>query len=296
LVPDKSDPPRELASEAWLRRILSAALLWFQRRRRQSFDRFLGEDAWIVAPHPDDEVLGCGGTILRKRRLGAEVRVVFLTDGEGSHPDALSAKELATRRRDEAIRACRALNVTTDRVFFLGLTDGALKDQIDACVTNLSDLFARHRAGQFFVPHRMEPPSDHKAAWCATTAALDRLQMQATVLEYSVWCWDRWPFVRLGPGGGVLRRVARRARDMFWAMSWLFGCRAWVDVSDVADAKNDALAKHVSQMHGLPEAPNAPTLRTLRNGDFIERLLGPYEIFDSVTVAASTNTNVRTDG
>ena len=145
MVSDKSDPPRELAPEAWLRRNLGAALLWFQRQRLQSFDRFLGEDTWIVAPHPDDEVLGCGGTILRKRRLGAEVHIVFLTDGEASHPDVLSAVELAARRRNEAVNACLALDVATDRVYFLGLADGVLMDQIDTCATKLAELFALHR-------------------------------------------------------------------------------------------------------------------------------------------------------
>ncbi len=40
----------------------------------------------VVAPHPDDETLGCGVLIAAKRRLGAEVAVVFLTDGAASHP------------------------------------------------------------------------------------------------------------------------------------------------------------------------------------------------------------------
>src|SRR5687768_6580034 len=39
----------------------------------------LGRSAMVFAPHPDDETLGCGGTILQKRRAGASMRIVFMT-------------------------------------------------------------------------------------------------------------------------------------------------------------------------------------------------------------------------
>jgi LmbE family N-acetylglucosaminyl deacetylase len=40
----------------------------------------------VFSPHPDDETLGCGSTIIKKKRLGADVTIVFMTDGSKSHP------------------------------------------------------------------------------------------------------------------------------------------------------------------------------------------------------------------
>ena len=44
-------------------------------------------DTLVVAAHPDDEVLGAGGTIARLRQEGSQVRVLFLSDGVGSRGD-----------------------------------------------------------------------------------------------------------------------------------------------------------------------------------------------------------------
>ena len=82
----------------------------------------------VLAPHPDDESLGVGGTIAQLIGLGLPVGVIFLTDGEASHPGSEShpPSALGTLRRSEARGACRALGVTDDAVAFLGLPDGAV--------------------------------------------------------------------------------------------------------------------------------------------------------------------------
>ncbi len=264
-----------------MRRTLSGLLLSLQRLRRESFNSALFEDAWVIAPHPDDEVLGCGGTILLKRRLGADVRVAFLTDGTASHGDRVDRRKLAEHRKAEARNACQALGVARDRVFFLDLPDGRLSESVDECAAKLRELFVQSPSAQFFVPHRLENPSDHKAARRATLAALADIRAPVRVLEYAVWCWDLWPWVPLEPGGGWLRRVARRAKRLLSTLRWLSGCRTFVDVREVLKQKHHALLEHASQAIGLPEAPGAPTLFSLRDGEFVERLMGPYEAFAS---------------
>ena len=66
----------------------------------------LARDAVFVCPHPDDETLGCGGTIVQKRRAGARCTIVYLTDGALARhePDAVRrvAEMLATVPFDEA--------------------------------------------------------------------------------------------------------------------------------------------------------------------------------------------------
>ena len=60
--------------------------------------RDLVRPALVFAPHQDDETLGCGGTILKKRAAGAEVGLVFLADGGTSHEKLMVPQEMATLR------------------------------------------------------------------------------------------------------------------------------------------------------------------------------------------------------
>jgi LmbE family N-acetylglucosaminyl deacetylase len=90
----------------------------------------------VVAPHPDDEVLGCGGLIATAVRQGAMVRVVFLTSGDGypaaatllcrSTPKADDFLALGRMRMEEARRAAHALGLSDTDLVFLGYPDRRL--------------------------------------------------------------------------------------------------------------------------------------------------------------------------
>jgi len=84
----------------------------------------LRRSALVFSPHPDDESLGCGGTIIKKRQAGATVKLVHMTDGAASHRHLMPPRELATRRKAEALSAARTLDV--DQIYFLDFADGAL--------------------------------------------------------------------------------------------------------------------------------------------------------------------------
>ena len=64
-------------------------------------------DTLVVVAHPDDEVLGAGGTIARLRQEGSQVRILFLSDGVGSRGTA--SPEDTTRRHSHAVAACELL-------------------------------------------------------------------------------------------------------------------------------------------------------------------------------------------
>jgi LmbE family N-acetylglucosaminyl deacetylase len=64
-----------------------------------------GQRVLVIAPHPDDEVVGCGGTILQHLSAGDMVRVVYVTDGRRSRAHGLGPDDMALRRRREAERA-----------------------------------------------------------------------------------------------------------------------------------------------------------------------------------------------
>jgi len=90
----------------------------------------------IVAPHPDDEVLGCGGLIATAVQQGAMVRVVFLTSGDGypaaatllcrSTPKAGDFLALGKRRMQETRRAAHQLGLSPSDLIFLGYPDRQL--------------------------------------------------------------------------------------------------------------------------------------------------------------------------
>jgi LmbE family N-acetylglucosaminyl deacetylase len=91
----------------------------------------------IVAPHPDDEVLACGGLIQQALALGDSVWVVYVTAGDGSWPSAWRVTgnllpgsedyfELGRARIEEARAGSRLLGLDTTRLFFLGYPDAGL--------------------------------------------------------------------------------------------------------------------------------------------------------------------------
>jgi len=89
------------------------ALLRGARTARQvELRELVGETGLLVlAPHPDDETLGCGAVLAAAAAAGREVHVVVITDGGGSHPNsrAWSRTRLAERRRRELENALEVL-------------------------------------------------------------------------------------------------------------------------------------------------------------------------------------------
>ena len=82
----------------------------------------------IVAPHPDDETLGCGGAIALLRQLNVSVKVLIVSDGTKSHPNSLTYPPPALKelRERESLAALAILGVASEAVTFLGMPDGAV--------------------------------------------------------------------------------------------------------------------------------------------------------------------------
>jgi len=88
-------------------------------------DKPEGSKVLVLAPHPGDDVLGCGGTIILHRQLGHEVHILYLTNGEKGVPGMNPAKA-SEARKQEAINASQFLNVEATNLHFLHLPDGDL--------------------------------------------------------------------------------------------------------------------------------------------------------------------------
>src|ERR1700748_634659 len=104
---------------------------------RQVPDSELGRRALVFSPHPDDESLGCGGTILKKKRAGATVKLVHVSDGGGS-TTLIPRDQLTAMRKQESLNAGRVLGV--DDIYFLEFPDGHLGEHMPAAVERVADL------------------------------------------------------------------------------------------------------------------------------------------------------------
>lgn len=140
----------------------------------------------VVAPHPDDETLGCGGLIARLVSNGNVPYVVIMTRGEGSHRGCcnIGADELGAARRGLALRALAILGVSEDHVKFLNYGDGGIPAHEDK--GELEDLVKEIKPTAVFVPHWGEGWPDH-----LNTRLLVKgmVSLKADVYEYCVWMW-----------------------------------------------------------------------------------------------------------
>lgn len=122
----------------------------------------------VLAPHPDDELLGCGGMLAFHAERGDEPLVVFLSDGAagdptGTHPD------LALVRRRESTAALAELGV--HHAEHLGFPDGRLEDAHELAGRVLGVL-ERTGADLLYAPSLLECHADHRAAAEAATLAV----------------------------------------------------------------------------------------------------------------------------
>jgi LmbE family N-acetylglucosaminyl deacetylase len=187
----------------------------------------------LIAPHMDDEVLACGGTMAA---LGDKQRihVIYATDGSRSPiPDwpwagSVSA-ELVRIRMAEAKAALRILEVPVGNAVFLGLPDGKLRYRTDQLYRLLTEQIRRLRPDHILAPFRFDRHSDHLAVNRAIVLALRAAGSSATLNEYFVYF--RW---RLLPGGDI-RKFVNENRLLR------------VAIDEVAEQKRAALACYLSQ-------------------------------------------------
>ena len=145
----------------------------------------------VIAPHPDDETLGCGGLIAVKRKRNIPVEVFFLTDGELSRRTYLTAEAFGAMRQKEGLAALKKLGVESSEVHFLQCADGAVSSLSPQKLEGVrSQLAAQIQPGtEVFLPFRGDGQKDHDAAWDILSGIPLR---GVAVYEYFIWSlWSR---------------------------------------------------------------------------------------------------------
>jgi LmbE family N-acetylglucosaminyl deacetylase len=240
----------------------------------------LSRSALVFSPHPDDESLGCGGTIIKKKQVGATVNLVHMTDGSGSHRGVISALELREIRARESVNAARVLGV--DHTYFLDFEDTRLTENVGRATERVVEILRKEKPEEVFVPHRLEPmrqAADHVATTAIVLAALDEYRTRVTVWEYPVWFWLHWPWVGLRPQCPPIkaRHIARNTLHSSFGLRAFKELRRYVDIADVVGQKRAALAEHKSQMTKL--MPDWSTLNQVSRGQFLDCFYYRREFF-----------------
>lgn len=161
-----------------------------------------GRPVLILAPHADDESLGCGGLIHLLSAQGNPPHVLILTDGTGSHPNSAShpAPRLKAVREAEARAAVALLGLPADRIGFAGLRDTAAPaagPAFDSAVDAVCALCRAQQVAAILAPWQHDPHCDHEAAHLIAAATAQRLGLRHWA--YPVWGWTL-PEDRLLPG------------------------------------------------------------------------------------------------
>ena len=181
----------------------------------------------VIAPHPDDDAIGCGGTLARLARRRARISVVYVTDGGASHVKSqrFPPAKIRDLREAEARNALRVLGLRT-APRFLRAPDGELAalcaTDRTAIVAALAAALERTRAQVVFVPWARDPHPDHIAVAALADVAIAASRRRPVVYAYGVWLTVRGTAadapppdalavdVRLSPGELTRKRSAIR--------------------------------------------------------------------------------------
>ncbi len=223
----------------------------------------------VVAPHPDDESLGCGGLLALLGDAGVEIHAVLVTDGTASHPNSLRFDADARRAlRDVEWRdALACLGLGASAMHRLGCPDGSVPvpgdprfASVQADLRVLLDAICPHLV---LLPWRRDPHPDHRASHALVRAALAGRARSPRFLEYIVWAVER----------GSADDLPRPHEARTWRL----------DIAAARERKRCAIAAHRSQ-HGevITDDPSgfviAPEMR--------RRAEGPREHFFETDVRA----------
>ncbi len=147
----------------------------------------------FIAPHPDDESLGCGGAIALLRKFNLDVEILVVSDGTLSHPNSVKfpKEKLRELRENELMEAAQILGVDELNITFFRYPDRNVPDenspQFDETVERCREYLSDRNPQTIFVPWRRDPHPDHRAAYQLFNAAKSENQQ---IIEYPIWLYE----------------------------------------------------------------------------------------------------------
>jgi LmbE family N-acetylglucosaminyl deacetylase len=216
----------------------------------------------VIAPHPDDESLGCGGLISSLAATRRTFHTLFMTDGGASHPGSRlwSRERLAACREREATDALASLGIGHHARTFLRLRDADMPAVASrewyAALARVALVLRTFHPDLVLLPWRRDPHRDHRDSWALVTEAISDVGMAPIQLEYTIWLEE------FGQLDDYPR--ADEAEPVF------------IDITAALQSKRSAIAAHLTQTSDLiDDDPAAFRLSAAT----IARLTGPYETY-----------------
>ena len=216
----------------------------------------------VVAPHPDDETLGCGGAISLLCDRNYDVRILVISDGTLSHPNSQKypAPALQSLREQETLTALSILGVERAAVTFLRLKDGSVPTltafNFPRAKTLCQAYLKTALPDTIFIPWRFDPHADHRATWQLIQAAILSLGITPQVIEYPIWDWDI--------------QQQQKTPDLVQISGWR------LNIEPVLDRKCQAIAAYRSQLGQLiDDDPNGFCL----SAELLTNFTRPWEVY-----------------
>jgi len=187
----------------------------------------------IIAPHMDDEVLGCGGTILRHLEAGHHVTVCIVANRAYDH--VYDDKKIA--REKDACRAAKAI-LGYDELTFLDLPDERLDHRQIDIIVPIETVVRETRPDVVYIPHRGDLNQDHRAVFEAARVAC-RPNVSGRIRSLRVY------------------EVPSSTDQVTMVNEWPFAPTLYVDITSTLDRKIEALQCYEAESRPFPN-PRSP--------------------------------------
>jgi LmbE family N-acetylglucosaminyl deacetylase len=203
----------------------------------------------VFAPHPDDETLGCGGTILKKASEGFEIVIVVMTDGRHSLSQNFgivsnpTPSELTWIRKKELFEAAQVLNVPEGNLRFFDFEDGTLAKHMAEASKKVVEIIDQLKPVEVYFPYEKDSNKDHQAAGRIIIDSLKTIGLSTQQYQYSI----AQTFSRIGPFVAVV-------------LNYLLHNLVFVDVSQFVGKKEAAIREYRSQTTIIASGQKRPVI------------------------------------
>jgi LmbE family N-acetylglucosaminyl deacetylase len=193
----------------------------------------------VIAPHPDDEILGVGGTLLRRKSEGAKLAWIIVTTIDSK----TSLSDSGIKKRETEINQINKL-YGFDAVFELGFPAAKL-DQVPlaSLVSGIANAFKSFKPNEVFLPHSSDIHSDHRIVFEAVASCTK---------------WFRHPSINR-----VLAYETLSETDFGLNKSHSFNPNVFVDIEAYLDSKLNAMGIYESEMAPFPFPRSQDAIRAL---------------------------------
>ena len=186
--------------------------------------------ALVIAPHPDDELLGCGGTLLRRKSEGVTLGWVIMTK---ISEDYGWSTESVRERENEIEQVRKRLGIQPEHLFQLGFATTRLDTiSMGDLITKVSEVFQSFQPEEVLLPHHGDVHSDHRITFEAVAACTK---------------WFRYPSVKR-----VLAYETLSETEFSLDPSQRFHPNVFVDISDYFGQKLELLRIYASELGEFP--------------------------------------------